>query len=340
MKWNKEEWGKEELGSVCEVIAGQSPKSEYYNKDGQGTPFFQGKADFGDRNPTVRYWTSKITKLSKPKDILFSVRAPVGPININNIEACIGRGLAAVRPSPNVDLEFLKSFFHYFEPFISKLGTGSTFKAITVGTLKSLQIPLPPLAVQKEIADLLDTADALRQKTQAQLTALDDLAQSVFLEMFGDPVTNEKGWEVRKLGQLSKKVQIGPFGSQLHRSDYCSLGYSLVNPTDIKNNKIDVSNCKLISEDKFRELPTYHLAIGDIVMARRGDLSKIAVVDVENLFCGTGSLYIRFSSEVDTTFILSVLSHRSSIKTLYDKARGVTMANINKTIITSFSITE
>ena len=71
------EWKEVEIQEVCEVIAGQSPKSHFYNKDGLGTPFFQGKADFGQTCPTVRYWTKKVTKISKPGDILFSVRAPV-----------------------------------------------------------------------------------------------------------------------------------------------------------------------------------------------------------------------------------------------------------------------
>ena len=93
------------LNDVCEVIAGQSPPSSTYNQDGNGVPFFQGKADFGELNPTVRYWCSEPKRLAKPNDILFSLRAPVGPTNVNNIEACIGRGLAAIR-CVNIELNY------------------------------------------------------------------------------------------------------------------------------------------------------------------------------------------------------------------------------------------
>jgi type I restriction enzyme S subunit len=71
-------WEKVSLSNVAEVIAGQSPESKYYNNVGNGIPFFQGKADFGLDYPTVRYWCTQPTKIAKPLDILFSVRAPVG----------------------------------------------------------------------------------------------------------------------------------------------------------------------------------------------------------------------------------------------------------------------
>mgnify|MGYP006173855343 FL=1 len=132
------------LEDVCDVIAGQSPPSSTYNQEGNGTPFFQGKADFGETYPTVRYWCDSPKKMSEPDDILFSVRAPVGPTNINNINACIGRGLAAIR-CKEIERNYLLHYLRGNEVKISSLGSGSTFKAITIGTLKDLKIPLPLL---------------------------------------------------------------------------------------------------------------------------------------------------------------------------------------------------
>jgi type I restriction enzyme S subunit len=87
-----------ELKDVAEIIAGQSPKSEFYNENGEGVPFFQGKADFGEDYPTVTTWCTKPKKMAKEGDMLFSVRAPVGPTNIAKVDCCIGRGLSAIRP--------------------------------------------------------------------------------------------------------------------------------------------------------------------------------------------------------------------------------------------------
>ncbi len=197
-------WPVKPLGQICGIVAGQSPPSETYNKNRDGMPFFQGKADFGELFPTVRTWCSKPNKVAEPNDILISVRAPVGATNICNVTACIGRGLAAIKPSEKVVQKYLLYYFRYFEPILSASGNGAIFSAITMSDLKEVQIPLPPLEVQKKIAAVLEKADELRLKREEQIKRLDDLLQATFLDMFGDPVTNPKGWPVKKLSDLGK----------------------------------------------------------------------------------------------------------------------------------------
>ena len=197
-----------------------SPSSSY-NQEKDGIPFFQGKADFGELYPKVRYWCNAPKKMSLPNDILFSVRAPVGPTNINNIEACIGRGLSAIRCSEKIELKFLLHYLRANENRIADMGTGSTFKAITIGELKKLKIPLPSLETQKKIAAILDAANEYRQHTKALIEKYDQLAQSLFLDMFGDPVTNPKEWDTKTIEGLVKKdkgsIKRGPFGGALKK---------------------------------------------------------------------------------------------------------------------------
>ena len=128
------------LDSIARVIAGQSPASSTYNSTGEGLPFFQGKADFQEMYPKVRIWcTSGKRKEAEPSDILISVRAPVGAVNICDQKSIIGRGLSAIRPSKEVDTKFLYYFLKANERQIDALGTGSTFKAITQETLKKIE---------------------------------------------------------------------------------------------------------------------------------------------------------------------------------------------------------
>ena len=101
------------LKDGCTIIAGQSPESKYYNTDGIAIPFFQGKEDFGSLYPTVRVYCSKPTKVAEKEDILLSVRAPVGPTNLSSGRVCIGRGLAAIRPSSELDLRYLLYYFRF-----------------------------------------------------------------------------------------------------------------------------------------------------------------------------------------------------------------------------------
>ncbi len=123
-------WRWAKLGEVCEIISGQSPPGSTYRKEPEGIPFFQGKADFGKRHPTARTWTVAPTKIAKPGDILISVRAPVGPTNVADIECCIGRGLAAIRCDKGAERNFVLSFLKLYEDEIAKMGAGSTFGAI------------------------------------------------------------------------------------------------------------------------------------------------------------------------------------------------------------------
>ena len=105
------EWEKTKLGKLCDVIAGQSPQSKFYNKSKDGLPFYQGKKEFTNKYiGKSEIYTSNITKIALPNDILMSVRAPVGPINYAVEKCCIGRGLAAIRVKEGV----LSDFIYYF----------------------------------------------------------------------------------------------------------------------------------------------------------------------------------------------------------------------------------
>jgi type I restriction enzyme S subunit len=211
---------------------------------------------------------------------------------------------------------------------------------INVGKKEILNntVPLPTLPQQQKIAAILDAADELRQNDKALIAKYDELTQALFLDMFGDPVSNPKGWSIDTLGNYCKKIQIGPFGSQLHMSDYVEVGIPLINPTNIKKGSIQYKSSVKITDEKYDSLPNYHLNIGDIVMARRGDLSKIGIVYREKSFCGTGSLYLRLKENINIVFCYWLLSHRSTVEKLYEQAQGVTMANLNKNIILKLPI--
>ena len=181
-------WMQVKLEDVCEIILSQSPPSSTYRKRPDGLPFFQGKADFGDVSPTPTTWCVKPHKIAEVGDILISVRAPVGPTNIANTRCCIGRGLAALRCRDSINRDFLLAGLKLYESAISRMGSGSTFKAITGKQLKALIIPLPPLSEQKRIAAILNDhmADIVRARAaaEAQLEAAEALSTAYLREIF------------------------------------------------------------------------------------------------------------------------------------------------------------
>src|SRR5438270_4026815 len=127
------------LSEVADLIMGQSPPSSTYNNIGDGLPFFQGKVDFGFRTPAPRVFCSAPQKIAKPGDLLISIRAPVGPLNICDRLSCIGRGVGAIR-AKTVDAEYLYFELMHLEPHIASLGTGSTFKSINRSQLGSIEV--------------------------------------------------------------------------------------------------------------------------------------------------------------------------------------------------------
>ena len=184
------------LTEFCALNMGQSPSSETYNDENVGLPFFQGNADFAEVHPKVRIWCSSPVKVAAAGDILISVRAPIGAMNIANTPCCIGRGLAALSPNPGTCVQ--EYLYYALQSRIDSLiaqGTGSTFKAIGKKTLEDTQIPAYSLDEQQIITDTLSETDQLITKTKAQVSLLDQLVKSRFVEMFGTYPNNPMKWE-------------------------------------------------------------------------------------------------------------------------------------------------
>ena len=230
------------LEDVCSINMGQSPESSSYNEAGKGIPFFQGNADFGKLHPTVRVWCDAPTKIAEQGDILISVRAPIGALNIASVQCCIGRGLAAL--TVNERLCYQKYLWYALECKVDELnskGTGSTFKAINKKTLAETEIPLPPLDEQRRIAAVLDKVSGLIVNRREQLDKLDELVKARFVEMFGDPSANSQ-WPTQKLSKLGELNR----GVSKHRprNDPDLLGgpYPLIQTGDVSNSGLYISD--------------------------------------------------------------------------------------------------
>ena len=193
------------LKDVCTINMGQSPESSSYNEIGDGIPFFQGNADFGERYPITRVWCNKPTKVAKAEDILISVRAPIGAMNYAKEKCCIGRGVAALTPNEEkVSSEFIFWLLKGKNNELNQKGTGSTFKAIGRKVLEEIQVPEINLELQRKYASNLERIYSIIQDRQRQLEQLDKLVRARFVEMFGDPVSNSYGLPEATLPELGK----------------------------------------------------------------------------------------------------------------------------------------
>ena len=182
-------WEFKNLEDVTKIIMGQSPSSTSYNESGHGLPFFQGKADFGELYPNTVKYCSAPSRIAEPEDILISVRAPVGDINLAKCKSCIGRGLAAIRGNTKiVEQMFLYFIFKKNEKNWQRQSTGSTFAAITKDKLTDYKIPVPPLEVQKQIVAKLSAVQDYKKQLLEQKAKLKELFDSTLSRS----MTNEK----------------------------------------------------------------------------------------------------------------------------------------------------
>ncbi len=210
-------WRQVPLSEICQIIMGQAPVGSSYNENGNGYALIAGAGDFGDLIPEPKKHTTEASKISQIDDLIICIRATIGDLNWSDKKYCLGRGVAGLRPNSDcLDRRFLWHFIKSNKHQLSAKGTGSTFKQVSRFHIDEWEIPLPPLPEQKRIAALLDKADAIRRKRQQAIQLADEFLRSVFLELFGDPVTNPKGWGEVKLGDIcevgsSKRVFVDEF---------------------------------------------------------------------------------------------------------------------------------
>ncbi len=238
----KEGWTYKKLGDICEVISGQSPEGKYYNNEGKGTPFYQGKKDF-----TLKYigaptmWTTEVTKLAEKDDLLMSVRAPVGDVNFATQRICIGRGLAAIRNKNEVDKDYLFYFLLAKKSEIKgKDGVG--FASINRKEIMDIGICFPiSFSEQQRIVERLDSAfahiDALKANAEKQLSE----ARALFQKALAKAMEPKDGWEEKKIKEICETVTdfvaAGSFASlrenvvYKNEKDYAQL----VRTTDLKS---------------------------------------------------------------------------------------------------------
>ncbi|MCI7220364.1 MAG: restriction endonuclease subunit S, partial [Bacilli bacterium] len=155
---------KVELSQISQIIMGQSPESTAYNDDGIGLPFFQGKADYGEKYTVVKHYTKKWNKEAKRGYVLMSVRAPVGPVNIASTDCAIGRGLCAMNAKPNkANNEFLYNALNSMQQEIVLSGKdGSTFAAINKDQVYKLLLPQAPIELQNDFSEFVHHVDKLK----------------------------------------------------------------------------------------------------------------------------------------------------------------------------------
>ena len=274
-----EGWYKSKLGLEAYLTMGQSPLSDTYNFEREGLPFFQGKTDFGTHRPKVRVWCNNPTKIAKENSILFSVRAPVGDVNITDNDCCIGRGLAGII-GKTVDQSYLYQNIQFLKKMFILLAQGSTFEAVNGSELKEFPLILPPLPEQQKIAKILTSVDDVIEKTQLQIDKLKDLKTGMMQELLTNGIghTEFKDSPVGKIPAKWKLVSLGELGvwkgggtPSKANKEFWSGNIPWVSPKDMKTDFISKTK-DAINEDAIKCSSTNLIKSGSILIVVRSGI--------------------------------------------------------------------
>ena len=334
---------KVSLTNICDFQGGtQPPKDEWIDQPAQGYVRMLQIRDFTQSDKNYIEYVKDTGKLKTciEDDILIGrYGASIGKI-LTGLAGAYNVAIVKTIPDEKVvSKKYLYWYLNsqYFQRFISNVGSRAAQAGFNKNDLGAAQIPLVDKERQEEICEVLEKANKLISLRKQQLAKLDELVKARFVEMFGDPVSNPLHWKKVKLSELAD-IKIGPFGSLLHKEDYVTGGHPLVNPSHIINGKIIVDNDLTLTEGKYFELSAYRLKKNDVVLGRRGEMGRCAVVDEEGLLCGTGSLLIRTNGTVTADYIQKIISFPTFKKTIEDMAVGQTMPNLNVPIVSNFMI--
>jgi type I restriction enzyme S subunit len=247
-------------------------------------------------------------------------------------------------PSKAVSPQFLKYWMDSsdFQNSLKEQSGGAAIQNVaSVGILKEIQIALPPLPEQQRIVGLLDetfaaiaTAQANSEKNLQNARALfESHLQSVFTQ-------RGKGWVETTLGAATAGVFTGPFGSLLHKSDYVENRIPLVNPAHITETGIEPDLNKTVSKQTAKRLGSYILHEGDIVIGRRGEMGRCALVTEteEGWLCGTGSFFIKPSDQCESGYLVRFLRSEGCRKRLEKLAGGAVMPNLSNSALADFTM--
>ena len=318
------------LDQICSLNMGQSPDSSSYNENGEGMPFFQGNADFGKVHPRVRVWCSAPTKVAHAGDVLISVRAPIGALNIADRECCIGRGLAALTVNEELcNKDYLWYAIASKVDELNSKGTGSTFKAISKSVLAETEIPLPTLAEQQGVARQLAKVDELIGLRKEQIAKLDQLVKSRFIELFGDVKEEEKLINLCNFidyrGKTPEKTESGlPF----------------ITAKNVKMHHMSFDTQEFISKETYDKVMTRGFPrIGDVVFtteAPLGNVCRIPYIETE-FYIGQRIITMQ-TEQLEPAYLEYALSSDDFKRKIAEKSSGSTVTGIRSKLLEQLTI--
>ena len=321
-------WGKHRLGELVEILSGFAFDSEKFGDSGE-MPIVRIRDVVRGRSSTFYNGEYDKKYVLRDGDMLIGMDGEFNLAKWQGGPAVLNQRVCRIAASNgSLDDGYLFRFLPAALKAIEDVTPYVTVKHLSVKTIRDIEIPLPPLAEQRRIAEVLDRAEALRAKRRAALAQLDSLTQSLFLDLFGDPMTNQKGWKTCLLEDIAKKITDGTHKTPVYKDS----GIEFLSAKDLKEGGIAWGTEKFISEEEHRELVRRcNPELGDILLAKSGSLGNVAIIDRSHQFSLFESLcLIKHDRErIEGQFLTGLLRAPSMLAHLLGKNKGVAIKHLH-----------
>ncbi|EKO3585406.1 restriction endonuclease subunit S [Vibrio metschnikovii] len=270
-------------------------------ESGSGRVLNKIKAPLSEAGSSTHWFDSRHVLYSKLRPYLNKVVLP-------DEQGLATTELVPMLPDPErLDRGFLVHYLRskQFVSWISDQVAGAKMPRVSMTVLWDHEIPLPPLEEQKRIAAILDKADAIRQKRKQAIDLADEFLRSVFLDMFGDPVTNPKGWEVKEIDQVCTEI-VDCVNRTAPTVDY-ETPYKMIRTTNIRNHKIDLSSVRYVEKEVYEKwVRRLKPEVGDVIFTREAPAGEAGIINFnDSVFLGQRTMHFRPESEkITSTFLL------------------------------------
>nr|WP_286196823.1 restriction endonuclease subunit S [Thalassotalea sp. G20_0] len=324
------------LGELVDIKGGGTPSKqveEYWNGDipWASVKDFKGSLITKTQNYITREGVeNSATNIIPAGTLIVPTRMALGKVALTGCDMAINQDVKAllIKDKNQLSTDYLLRFLENSSGFIEAQGQGATVKGIKLEVLLELALPLPPLAEQKRIAAILDKADQLRQKRQQAIVLSDDFLRSVFLDMFGDPVTNPKGWKKRELATICNKVVDCPHSTP----KWTESGVIGLRTSNLTKGGWDWADQRFVSEETYRErTKRAELVANDIILSREGTVGIAALVPENVKMCmGQRLVQLRANMEfVLPEFMLFLLLYELEPERISRVMAGSTSKHLN-----------
>lgn len=331
------------LGDVCTIVSGTTPKtsvSEYWDGDINWiTP-----AELNEDTVVINESKRKITKAGVNScglspfpagTVILSSRAPIGKTAIAGTEMYCNQGFKNLICSDKIHNKYLFWFLRSKTEMLNSLGRGATFKEISKSIVENIEIPLPDLPTQQRIADTLDKVSEGIEVCRRILGELDLMVKAKFGEMFGDPVSNEREWNVETLNDVCTEIGDGLHGTP----EYDDNGeYPFINGNNLINGAIEITPATKKVNAEIYKKHYIGISANALLLSINGTLGKLAFYNGEKVMLGKSACYCNFKPEINRAFVYGVMKTEAFAGFLEKSATASTIKNVGLKAIRGYKL--